>query len=312
MMMLLVAACAFGAGMAVGGGVAEEPPALVLEPVAKLGPGARKEISGIVRGRREADLYWTINDSGDEPRLYPIRGDGTTIAAVRYEEPGVLVGGAINSDWEDIAIDGSGRLIAADFGNNSNARADLTLYLIEEPEPTVGKTTYTTKIMFRYADQPSRPAPRDRFNFDAEALFAVGDDLFVLTKHRSDTLTTMYRVFPREAGVVNVLEPLARFDVLGRATGADASGDGLRLAVLTYQRIWVFERESLAQGFFEGRAWSRQYRMEDGESDSEAICFDENGDLVIADEARATLYRVPIGAVIGGGTLSPGLAATGP
>jgi hypothetical protein len=44
--------------------------------VAKLPPGPVKENSGIVRSRRIPDLFWMHNDSGDEPRVYPIRRNG--------------------------------------------------------------------------------------------------------------------------------------------------------------------------------------------------------------------------------------------
>lgn len=188
----------------------------MLHPIAKLGPGAGNEISGIVRSRRDASVFWTLNDSGDEPRIYPIRADGAVIRSVRYPDvPGTLVGGAINGDWEDIALDASGRIIVADFGNNSNARADLALYFVEEPEPTEGRTTFTSKVLFKYPDQKTRPAPSSDFNFDAEALFTVGDDVFILTKHRSDSFTKMYRLDDRTPGVINTLAYLDRFDIGG-------------------------------------------------------------------------------------------------
>lgn len=275
---------------------------MIIRPVARLGPGAGKEISGIVRGRRDPEVYWTLNDSGDEPRVYPIRLDGTVVGASRYPDvPGVLVGGAINVDWEAIAMDASGRIVIADLGNNSNARSDLALYFVEEPEPTEGRTSITTKVLVRYPDQPTKPAPRANFNFDAEAVYTVGDEIFILTKHRSDTATKLYRVGDRELGRVNDLEYVGSYEIEGQVTGADASPDGLRLAVLTYGSIWVFERTSVEGSFFGGVAYERRYRMEDGESDSEAICFGSDDELVIADEARGLLYRVPLEAVRAGG-----------
>lgn len=273
---------------------------LVLGPGVRLGPGAGKEISGIVRSRRDPTVFWTLNDSGDEPRVYPVRADGRVVPSERLPTvPGVLIAGAVNSDWEDIALDASGRLIVADFGNNRNARADLALYFVEEPEPDAEVTVPTRVVLFSYPDQPSRPAPRSMFNFDAEAIYTVGDEVYILTKHRSDTRTTLYRLDARELGVVNPLTRLGQFEVHGRVTGADASDDGLRLLVLTYDRIWLFERDSLATPFFEGRVWSRSYRMTDGKSDSESICFETDETMLIADESRGRLYRVRLDEVRG-------------
>lgn len=270
---------------------------LVLTPIARLGPGARDEVSGIVRSRRDPNVFWTLNDSGNEPRVYPIRADGSVVPSTRYPDvPGVLIGGAIDNDWEDIALDASGRLIVADLGNNSNARADLSLYFVEEPEPTEGRTTFTSKVLVRYPDQRSLPAPKDDFNYDSEAVFTVGDEVFILTKHRSDTWTKLYRLASRNLGVVNELEYVERFDIGGQVTGADASPDGLTLAVLTYDSIWLFRRGSVGQSFFDAGSarYRATYRYPDGTSDSESICFENEEGLLIADESRGTLFRVKL------------------
>lgn len=288
-------------------------PPLVLAPIAELGPGAKREISGIVRGLREhegAPVFWTQNDSGDEPRIYPVRADGTLIRSVREAEvPGTLIAGAINGDWEDIALlrrpDGTSQVVVADFGNNSNARADLALYFVEEPEPTESRTSFTSKVMFRYPDQARRPAPRDDFNFDAEALFTVGEEVYILSKNRSDEFTKLYRLDDRAPGVVNMATYVDRFNTMGQVTGADCSADGLTLAVLTYTHVWVFERRSHHESFFSGRVRRVAYQLEGTkggeESDSEAICFEkedgEDSTLLIADESRALLYRVRLGDV---------------
>jgi len=286
--------------------VQAEPAALVLKPVGALGPGAKKEVSGIVRGLRTHDgqaVFWTQNDSGDEPRVYPIRADGSLITSAREpESPGTLIGGAVNRDWEDIALlrrpDGTSQIIVPDFGNNSNARADLAIYFIEEPEPTESRTTFTRKVLFRYPDQPGLPAPQNDFNYDAEGLFTVGEEVFILSKNRSDTFTKLYRLDDQAEGVVNTLTYVDRFDVGGRATGADCSPDGLRLAILTYTHVWLFERASVEQPFFAGRVRCRPYRLEGQKanvaSDSEAICFEDDSHLLLADETTAMLYRVPI------------------
>lgn len=301
---LLVVGVVLGISMVAGAALVAthshtfEPPSpdsLILKPIAKLGPGAGKEISGIVKSRTQEGIYWTLNDSGDEPRIYPIRIDGSVVPSARYPDvPGTLVAGALNSDWEDVAVDASHRLIIADFGNNSNARRDLTLYLCEEPEATDGRISLTRTILFRYPDQESIPAKRDNRNFDAEGIFTVGDDIYILTKHRSDTKTKLYRVDDREFGVVNVVTYLGEYELSGQATGADASADGLKLAILTYDSVWLFERTHLQQPFFAGRVSKRDYHMEDGRSDSESICFEDANTLLIADESRGMLYRLPL------------------
>ena len=179
----------------------------------QLGPGPVRENSGIVKSRLWPNVFWMQNDSGDEPRVYAVRRDGSVHASDRYELPGTLIGGAINVDWEDIGVDKQGHLIVAGFGNNRNDRRDLVLYYLMEPDPTAGRTTWLRRVFFRYPDQEQFPAPSDNFNFDGEALFAIDDVVYVLSKHCSDTATRLYRFDPKtwHADQVNTLEYVERF-----------------------------------------------------------------------------------------------------
>lgn len=291
--------------------VAQAAPAgAALEPTATLGPGPARENSGVVASRRHDDTFWMINDSGDEPRVYAVRRDGSVHGAERgtaayvaeaesataatdgYEKPGVYIGGAINVDWEDIALDASGRLLVPDFGNNSNDRRDLVIYVIDEPRLGAGRTTWREKWFFRYPEQRAFPAPEDDFNYDAEALFTVGETPYVLTKHRSDSLTRLYRLADPQPHVVNDAELLETFDIGGRVTAADASVDGLRLLVLTYDAVWVFERPSLDAPFFSGTA--RRLAIE--ATQVEAACFVDVAAerILLADESDAVFYELTL------------------
>jgi hypothetical protein len=266
-------------------------PSLPFRLVAKLGPGPGKENSGIVKSRQTPDVYWMHNDSGDEPRVYAIHRDGTSYPNVRYEqENGVLVGGAINVDWEDITVDAAGHLIVADVGNNYNDRRDLVLYYLDEPAPTAGRTTFRKKVFFRYPDQRQYPAGPDEFNFDCEAVFTVHNTVHLLSKNRSNNFTTMYRLDEAKPDVVNVVTLVDTFDIQGRAVGADCTADGKRLAVLTYTAIWLCERDSLDQSFFAGRIFWAPFP----ERDAEAICFADDHALLVADESLGELYEIRI------------------
>jgi len=111
-----------------------------LEPLADLeGPAGSKEVSGIVASRQWPGVFWVHNDSGDEPRIYPVDRQGRMRKSARAADaPGVLIGSVINSDWEDIAVDASGHVIVADVGNNSNGRRDLALTTSSSPSRRPG------------------------------------------------------------------------------------------------------------------------------------------------------------------------------
>lgn len=275
----------------------ELPDVPPIEPtfVAKLGPGPAKENSGIVKSRNYPDLFWMHNDSGDEPRIYPVHRDGTNYINERYpDEHGVLIGGAINVDWEDITCDADGTLIIADVGNNGNDRRDLTLYYVDEPAPTAGRTTFRKKVFVRFPDQHEFPASRASFNFDCEAVFTVGDSVYFLTKNRSNSHTSLYLLTDPKSEVVNSLAYLATVDLQGQAVAADCSADGKRLAILTYTGIWLFNLDGLEQNFAEHQIrWAPLASHE-----AEALCFADEETLLIADEATAELREIDIKPIV--------------
>jgi hypothetical protein len=289
--------------LAAGRAVAEEPvvapavklptePALELRLVRKLGPGPGNENSGIVKSRNHDDVFWIHNDSGDEPRVYAVHRDGTSYEDERYpEEQGVLIGGAINVDWEAIAIDNAGRLIVADVGNNGNDRRDLVLYVLEEPSPVAGRTAFLKKLFIKYPDQKSFPAGKGEFNFDCEAVFTIGETVHFLSKHRSDSRMTHYRLDDPKSDEMNTLTLLGRFDLQGQAVGADCTEDGKRLVVISYTGVWLFERNGVEDDFFAGQISYAPYGKE---REIESVCFADDKTILLADEGLGELYEVSI------------------
>jgi hypothetical protein len=79
------------------------------------------EISGLVR---IDNRYFAHNDGGDEANLYEI--DIKTGEILRT----ILLIGAQNIDWEDIARD-SQFIYVGDIGGNNSAREDLTVYKVD-------------------------------------------------------------------------------------------------------------------------------------------------------------------------------------
>jgi hypothetical protein len=250
-----------------------------------------KENSGIVKSRQFPDLFWVHNDSGDEPRIYPIHGTGEDYISTRYaQQLGALIGGAVNVDWEDITVNAAGQIIIADLGNNENDRRDLMFYVIPEPSPTAGRTAYLRRYFVRYPEQKSFPASSEEFDFDCEAVFTIGDTIYCLSKNRSDQCSTLYRLDNPRADEVNVLTRLETVDLQGQVVGADATPDGKRLVVITYTAIWLFERDNLEQSFFAGRvAWGPH----DG-NQVEAVCFADADTLKMVDEVTGTLFDVKL------------------
>jgi hypothetical protein len=271
------------------------------------------EISGIVKSGRHRNVYWVHNDSGDRARFFAIREDGGGImpAALntshwvnRAQEgktpfEGIALRGARNVDWEDIAISGD-TLYIADVGNNGNARKNLGIYAVPEPDPA--RATEATPFAFYpvvYPDQKDFP-PKDHWRFDCEAVFVFNRKLHLLTKHRlgtsglPDVGTNLYRLDTQHTDKPNVLTKIdSRANLGGWVTAADVSPNGRTLAVLTHapvSSIWLFALPEKGDRLLSGS--SRQIILTGGRQ-LEALCFVDDRTILLTNEQR-DLFRVSV------------------
>ena len=119
--------------------LADERSAFAPTDVVEMGrmPPELRESSGLGASRTYPGVFWTHNDSGDEPRLYALDADAALLATIE-------VIGADARDWEAMTL---GRcptvsdrscLYVADMGDNRSVRESVALYIVEEPDPFGG------------------------------------------------------------------------------------------------------------------------------------------------------------------------------
>lgn len=262
------------------------------------------ELSGMVRSHRYEGVYWVHNDSGDSARVFALDDNGRvifpaylsqsfhgeTIESGKQEWPGLGIELAANIDWEDIALD-DGKLYIAEMGNNGNARRDLGIYVVAEPNPReIFRTRPLKFVPVAYPDQQQFPARQ--WHYDSEALFVDDGVAYVLTKHRRpgkhnefESGTVLYRLPTMKTNEVNLLERVeARADV-AVVTAADLSPDGRYLAVLCYRQLWVFERPR------EGDRWlsapAQRLDLSPRQTGQiEAVTWRDAGTILMGNEGR--------------------------
>ncbi len=185
----------------------------------------------------------THNDSGGGAVLFEI--DESTGSVTRQ----VVIENATNRDWEDIELDDT-HIYIGDFGNNNGSRRDLKVYKISRSDYLDGDDEATAEVIeFRYEDQTDfGPSPMDT-NFDAEALIAYQDFLYIFTKNWIDSRTHVYRLSkaPGNQTAVRVDD----FDSQGLVTGGTYNSVSDRVVLVGYAGISPFLTQ--LSGFSDGK-----------------------------------------------------------
>lgn len=269
------------------------------------------EMSGIVKSRTYPDVYWVQNDSGDEARIFAIDGGGQVIipdwlrSRYRGESadpdkelwPGLPVLQASNIDWEDLAL-AEGHLYIGDIGNNGNARRDLGIYVLNEPNPRATDRSRILRFLpVRYPEQ--KEFPGRLWHYDSEALFTSEGKLYVITRHRPpgkigqfEPGAKLYRLDTRNTDRENVLSLVDAHDEIVAASAADISPDGRLLAVLSYNALWVFEKPEHGDRWFQGHTRNLELSLPHTKQ-AEAICWENDDTLRLTNEQRE-IFRVAL------------------
>ncbi len=197
------------------------------------------EISGVAASRKNADVLWVHNDSGDSARIYALSIQGRHLGVYN------LVG-ANATDWEDIAIgpgpaQGQDYIYVGDVGDNARSRSSVTVYRVAEPSVSASQDPVTVNLDDVDALPMQYPGPAV---FDCEALLVdpVSGDIFLVTKDRAgEGVAHVFRnPAPHIAGVMVTLELVDDIPLPSQVTGGDVSpsGDGILLRLYHQAYYW--------------------------------------------------------------------------
>lgn len=290
-LVLVLAAGAFAAPA-----LAQAPrPALLLIDTAVLSAPLLGESSGITPSSTRPGVYWTINDSGNDPLLFATDSSGRDLGFLRVQ-------GATNRDWESITRGPCTRsrgacLYIGDTGDNSGKRPFIWIYVVPEVEPPAGPSdtlrvvTAEDTIRLRYPDHPH----------DAEAIAIVGDRLWLVTKDRSGPAVLFRAPLAAPRPPRHSLDPWQMERVGPLALGTSAlrgrivtdmalSPDGRVLAVRTYVSLHFFA--------LRGDSLPAPLLPPGGlvipvvETQGEGLCFDREGRLVLTSERGDTGHAI--------------------
>jgi hypothetical protein len=250
-----------------------------------------KESSGIVASRRNPDLFWTHNDSGDGPNLYAFDRQGKNRGRWR-------VTGAQAFDWEDIAA-GPGPqadvsyLYIGDIGDNYSRRESVTVYRVVEPDIKAQDNSsrangfHTTEaaeaFRLKYPDG----------KHDAETLMVhpTTGDLYIITKTFNSESGIYKLKAPFTNSSINTLVRIGRIGtpslIGGLVTGGDISPDGRRVILCDYFNAYEMVLPDSVTGDFD-QIWKQPLAtIKLGpRQQGEGVCYRLDGKAILATSEK--------------------------
>jgi hypothetical protein len=233
---------------------------------------AATELSGLALSN--SGVLWTLNDSGDAPRVFALDRKGRLLREV-------AVAGAEAVDWEDIAVRGR-TLYVGDIGDNLGQRPEIAVYRFGEPGPGIASVA-AERIALRYPDGAH----------DAEAL---------LVDPRSGTIAIVTKDVGGESGVYIAARGGGELKKQGTlklglgqlVTAGDVSGDGRTIVLRTYDRAFVWTRnggESLARALKRAPCVADAELLDEGQGESVALTRDGRAFYTVPEGPRPLLRR---------------------
>lgn len=283
-----------GEGSAPGDSSSKSPLYAPPAHLADLEDRAITESSGIVASRRNPDIFWTHNDSGDAPTLYAFDRKGKSKGRWRVTNAQAV-------DWEDIAAGpgeqpGTSDLYIGDIGDNGKKREYVTVYRV--PEPVISSDDDSSSANKQLTTEPAEAIrlryPDCRHNAETLMVHPKTGDLYIITKDFTSS-TGVYKLkAPFSTASVNTLTRVAEISVPnligGLITGGDISPDGMRVVLCDYLSGYEIALPGNAKGDFD-RIWKEPMaEVELGpRKQGEAVCYSQGGNSILAtSEKRPT------------------------
>ena len=258
------------------------------------------ENSAAVMSRTQPGVFFTINDSGNDPILFAMDTLGADRGAWRVQ-------GATNVDWESASMgpcsDAPGTLgdcvYIGDTGDNRARHRSRAVYRVHEPNAAgAGDSLAAERLAYVYADGPH----------DVEAMYvAPNGDMFFITKRPLRRVTgawrpaLVYRVASTAwaanaravAQLVDSLPIVPGSSLLRLITDASLAPDGRHVAVRTYSQVFLFASDSLTGRIVHGVPPAVCNITSLGEAQGEGVTWaTAAGRLVFTSEGQTEPIRI--------------------
>jgi hypothetical protein len=238
--------------------------------VTQVKDGQLKESSGVASSHRNANSFYTHNDSGDSARFFRFDRSGKITGTFNVKNAKAI-------DWEDMASAKFGEnryLYFGDIGDNRGARSEVVVYRVSEPAGGSGTVTADRTYVLTYPDGPH--------NAEALLVHPATGDLTIVTKTSKGPSRVYVLANPKRSGTFKMthlgqIEFSGSLDLAKLVTGGAYAPDGKQVVVRTY--LGAYEYAVPADG-----NWTKSSPLpiKTGlEFQGEAICYSADGKSLI-------------------------------
>ncbi|HYJ46253.1 MAG TPA: hypothetical protein VEV81_06530 [Pyrinomonadaceae bacterium] len=267
--------------------------------LADLEDRAVAESSGIVASRRNPDVFWTHNDSGDGPIIYAFDRKGRSRGRWHVTDAQAV-------DWEDIAAGpgpraGVSYLYIGDIGDNDTRRDYVTVYRV--PEPETADDDGSAPVGGKHVTEPSEALrlkyPDGRHNAETLMVHPKTGDLYIITKDFTSA-TGVYKLkAPFTTTGINTLTRVGEISVPnivgGLITGGDISPDGRKIILCDYLSGYEVSLPDDAKDDFD-QIWKEpMVTVELGpRRQGETVCYSLDGDSILATSEKRPVPLIEV------------------
>lgn len=216
----------------------------------------------------QSDLIWTIQDSGNDSKLYGLNEKGSI-------EKTLIITNASNIDWEDLTSDKQGNLYIGDFGNNNEKRKIFRILKVKHED--LNKKKVEAEII-------EFTLPKKQKSKDFEAFFYLNNSFYLISKEtKKFIIIKVPNKVGRHKAIIRSDYNLDGKD--NRITSADISENGKTIVLLNHDKLWRINN-FMNDDFFSGDIEQLPFEHS---SQKEGICFKTNLKVIITDERNGAI-----------------------
>lgn len=213
------------------------------------------ESSGLALSRKYDNVLWTHNDSGSAAVIYAMDYKGLNLGSYFLE-------GKDPRDWEDMAsfeLNGQSYIIVADTGDNFEIFLSAKLSIYKEPDIFINNNLANNGVVEKPQWIIEFQYPKGKtYDVESLAVDVKNNKILLLSKRNKKIRVFELPLKPNEAdsNLVLTAKRMAKLDYLKKPTSMDISGDGKYAVILSYGKVYWFNK-------MDGNSWKKTLRKPD-------------------------------------------------